>query len=52
MANPEFDKIRENNFKKYYYEPFTKTLKRNPSTENSFKMWEDDIKEFNKIKPN
>jgi len=27
VANPDFDKIKEANFKQYYYEPFTETLK-------------------------
>ncbi|MBK6732470.1 MAG: hypothetical protein IPG60_16435 [Bacteroidetes bacterium] len=28
MANPDFKKINDSNFKRYYYEPFTETLKR------------------------
>lgn len=39
MANPDFDKIRASNFEEYHFEKFTDTLKRFPSTENSFDMW-------------
>lgn len=39
VANPDFDKIKENEFDRYYYEPFTETLKRTPATENSFELW-------------
>jgi hypothetical protein len=28
VANPDFKKIKEDNFQNYYYEPFTKTLRR------------------------
>jgi len=28
VANPDFKKIKEDNFQNYYYEPFTKTLER------------------------
>lgn len=40
VANPDFDKIRESNFEKYYFEPFTETLKRHKSHENSFNLWQ------------
>jgi hypothetical protein len=30
MANPDFDRIQSNDFQKYYYEPFEKTLQRYP----------------------
>ncbi len=43
MANPDLIKIRESDFEKYYFEPFTETLKRNPSTEKSFDMWQEGI---------
>jgi len=38
-ANPDFEKIKENGFSRYEYEPFTETLKRDKSTENSFNLW-------------
>ncbi|GAA0176823.1 hypothetical protein SH2C18_01690 [Clostridium sediminicola] len=39
VANPDFDKIRESNFENYYFEPFTKTLKRYKNHGNSFELW-------------
>jgi len=39
VANPDFQKIKESDFKEYFYEPFTKTLKRYPGCENSFDLW-------------
>lgn len=41
VANPDFDKIRESGYTEYFYEPFTDTLKRYPSHENSFKLWKE-----------
>lgn len=40
VANPDFDKIRNNGFTKYEYEPFTKTLERYEVSE-SFKLWKE-----------
>ncbi len=34
VANPDFEKIAAAGFSKYFYEPFTKTLKRYPSHDN------------------
>jgi hypothetical protein len=34
-ANPKFDKTKQFNFKKYFYEPFTGTLKRYYSDDSS-----------------
>lgn len=42
-ANPDFDKIREANFKSYFYEPFTTTLKKYKQ-ENAFSLWQEGIK--------
>jgi len=39
MANPNFEKIQAFGYTKYFYEPFTETLKRNTSTQNSFELW-------------
>ena len=44
VANPDFEKIKDNNFKEYYYEPFTKTLDRY-GLNDAFKMWQLGIKE-------
>lgn len=43
VANPDFDKIKESNFTKYYFETFTETLKRYPN--HSFKSWQDGMSE-------
>ena len=47
VANPDFDKIKANNFENYFYEPFTKTLKRYPKHTNSVQLWEEGME--NKI---
>lgn len=39
MANPDFEKIKTNDFKEYFWEPFTKTLKRYPKHQNNFQLW-------------
>lgn len=41
VANPDFDKIKESNFTKYYFEPFTVTLKRYPEHQKSFELWKE-----------
>ena len=46
IANPDFDKIRESGFAKYFREPFTETLKRYGSThEGSYELWKQGIDE-------
>ncbi len=44
VANPDFEKIRANNFEEYDYEPFTFTLKRYDK-ESAFKLWQYGVKE-------
>lgn len=39
MANPDFEKIKANNFQEYFYEPFTETFKRYPKHQNNFELW-------------
>ena len=39
VANPDFDRIRAANFEKYYFEPFTETLKRYKDHENCLALW-------------
>lgn len=39
VANPDFDRIEASGFQEYFYEPFTETLKRFPTCENSFDLW-------------
>src|SRR5690606_35121856 len=41
VANPDFKKIKDNNFQEYYFELFTDTLKRYPN--RSFDMWQQGI---------
>lgn len=43
VANPDFDKIRQSNFTKYHYEPFTETLKRYPEHSAAFDLWQQGI---------
>lgn len=43
VANPDFRKIRENDFQEYFYEPFTETLKRYPHHDRSFELWKEGI---------
>lgn len=42
-ANPDFTKIKADNFQKYHFEPFTETLKRYPGCGQSFKLWQEGI---------
>lgn len=39
VANPDFKKIRESGFSKYYFELFTDTLNKYPAHKKSFKIW-------------
>lgn len=43
VANPDFKRIKESNFKEYFYEPFTETLRRYNGCENSFALWKEGI---------
>lgn len=44
VANPDFDKIRENNFKEYFYEPVTETLKKYGASHNRvYDLWKEGI---------
>jgi hypothetical protein len=45
VANPDFIKISNSGFHKYYFEPFTETLKRFHGCENSFELWKQGIGE-------
>lgn len=44
MTNPDFDKIRDSNFKEYFFELFTETLKRYPKHTKSFNLWIEGIR--------
>ena len=39
-ANPDFEKIRKNNFQQYYFEEFTQTLK---NYDTDFSIWENGV---------
>lgn len=39
VANPLFEKIKESDFKQYFYEPFTETLKRSHKHNGAFELW-------------
>jgi len=39
VANPDFQKIKDSDYMEYFYEPFTKTLKRFNGCENAFNLW-------------
>lgn len=43
VANPDFLKIRESGYKKYFWEPFTETLKKYPGHKNTFNLWKEGI---------
>ena len=43
VANPDFEKIKENDFQHYYYELFTETLKKYNRSETTFKLWKEGI---------
>jgi len=45
VANPDFEKIKKADFKEYYFEPFTETLKSYKGCENSFDLWKKGIEE-------
>lgn len=44
VANPDFEKIRNNGFQDYFYEPFTETCKKYKGSENTFKLYNEGIK--------
>lgn len=39
VANPDFGKIKAEGYKKYYFEPFTETLKRYPAHDKVYELW-------------
>jgi hypothetical protein len=43
MANPDFDKIRINNFEEYYFEDFTSTIEKYYPNQNVFQYWLDGL---------
>src|SRR5690606_28957166 len=45
VANPDFEKIRVNNFQQYFYEPFIITLQKYPQHRNAFQLWKEGIEQ-------
>lgn len=43
VANPDFTKIKDNGFREYYYELFTKTLERYYGDDAAFNLWKEGI---------
>ena len=43
VANPDFVKIRENDFQQYYYEPVTETIKKYKGSETTINLWKEGI---------
>lgn len=40
VANPVFEKIKASDFREYFYEPFTETLKRSPRHDGAWELWQ------------
>ena len=45
VANPNFEKIKDDNFQQYYFEPFTETLKRYPNSDKVIELYKQGISE-------
>ena len=43
VANPDFDKIKDSDFEKYYYEPFNQTLNRYSNTNKVMQLYEEGL---------
>lgn len=43
VANPNFEKIKENGYTHYVYEPYTETLKRYPAHDRVYALWKEGI---------
>lgn len=43
VANPYFEKIKESDFQRYYYEPFTETLKQYPEHDKVIELYKEGI---------
>ena len=39
VANPDFEKIRENDYREYFYEPVYKTFRRYPEHADKLEIW-------------
>lgn len=43
VANPDFEKIKQNGFTEYVYEPYTETCKRYDNHERVYELWKESI---------
>ncbi len=43
VANPDFEKIKENNFTEYIFEPFTETCKKYSNHDKVYDLWKEGI---------
>jgi len=43
VGNPDFKKILDSDFKSYYFEPFTETLKKYPNHDNVYSLYKEGI---------
>lgn len=43
VANPDFEKIKQNGFSEYVYEPYTETCKRYDNHERVYELWKEAI---------
>lgn len=44
VANPDFKKIKESNYREYYFEEFRETFRHYPFHKNSFDIWKEGMK--------
>ena len=45
VANPNFERIEENGFQEYHWEPFVETLKKYPNHNNVYSLYKKGIKD-------
>ncbi|MFT3682729.1 MAG: hypothetical protein QM791_20900 [Ferruginibacter sp.] len=43
VANPDFEKIKQSNFRQYFYEPITTTIERYHPGQSVFELWKEGI---------
>lgn len=43
VGNPDFEKIKQSNFSRYYFESFTETLNRRANNDGTFRLWQQGI---------
>ena len=43
VANPDFERIKASDYQNYFFEPFTHTLRKQPTHQNAFNLWKQGI---------